>query len=178
MRKLIWNGLVLGGLIVGCAHDKAKQEPVEPDVAAESPSGGDVKPIPSGPPEEEAAKPSEVLPLVVMPNPQPKDAINIEGAKVQGNVLALNVSHGGGCAEHTYTLGWDGQFQKGANGTPVANLVLIHDANGDRCKAMKFAELGFDLSPVSERLTALTGKTGGQAVLSLPGLSIPVQYDF
>ncbi|MCE9667835.1 hypothetical protein LY474_08435 [Myxococcus stipitatus] len=177
MRKLIWNGLVLGGLVVGCAHGASKQEPAEPDVAADALPPGDIV-VPPSSSEEAAKSPAEALPLVVMPNPQPKDPINIEGAKVQGNVLSLSVSHGGGCAEHSYTLGWDGQFQKDASGAPVADLVLIHDANGDRCKAMKFAELGFDLTPISERLATLSGKSGGRAVLSLPGLSLPVEYDF
>lgn len=174
MRKLMWSGLVLSGLLAGCANAPGKQNPGEPQVeqdvaaapGAEAPSPG------------EAVKPAEALPLQVKANPQPQDPINIEGAKVNGDVLTLNVSHGGGCAEHTYTLAWDGTFQKSASAAPVANLVMIHNANGDRCKAMKFAELRYDLSPISKTWSAQASKGSGTVELALPGLSAPVSYSF
>ncbi|MFY2559274.1 hypothetical protein ACN469_16695 [Corallococcus terminator] len=174
MRKLMWSGLVLSGLLVGCASAPAKQDATEPQVEQDVAVSPDAEaPLPG-----EAVKPAEALPLQVKANPQPQDAINIEGAKVAGNILTLNVSHGGGCAEHTYTLAWDGTFQKTASAAPVANLVMIHNANGDRCKAMKFAELRYDLSPISQTWAAQASKGSGTVELALPGLSAPVSYSF
>ncbi|NTX12298.1 hypothetical protein HUA76_15985 [Myxococcus sp. CA056] len=176
MRKLVWSGLVLSGLLVGCASAPAKQDPAEPQVEQDAAASPDAEAADPSPGEE--AKPAEALPILVRANPQPKDPINIEGARVDGNILTLNVSHGGGCAEHSYTLAWDGTFQQKSGAAPVANLVMIHDANGDRCKAMKFAELRYDLSTVSQTWAAQPGKDSGTVELALPGLSAPVSYSF
>ncbi|SET37518.1 hypothetical protein SAMN05443572_10258 [Myxococcus fulvus] len=175
MRKLMWSGLVLSGLLIGCASTPTRQEPAEPTV----PQDAVAVPETETPAEEGAssANRTDATPLVVKADPEPQDPINIENAKVEGNVLTLNVAHGGGCAEHTYELAWDGQLQSKAGATPVANLVLIHDGHGDRCKAMKFAELRFDVSAISQAQSG-QGSARGTVDLSLLGVSAPVPYSF
>lgn len=163
MRRLMWSALVVSGLLAACTHAPAKDEPAEPsadtEVAAEQ-------------------KPSDGQALLVQANPQPQDPISIESGRVEGNTLVLNVSHGGGCAEHTYALAWDGTFQTNAASEPVANLVVVHNANGDRCKAIKFAEPRFDLSSLSQAFAAKSGKRAGSVELVVQGLASPVRYTF
>ncbi|MFP2927686.1 hypothetical protein ACLESO_21315 [Pyxidicoccus sp. 3LG] len=170
MRRLIWSGAVLFGLVTGCASSPEKAP--EPEVAQpESQPGG----APEATTAQEGKSP--IQQIVVTPNPQPKDAIRIEGIRASGGVLDLSVQHGGGCAEHTYTLAWDGELQQGQDGTPVANLVLVHDANGDRCKALLMATPRFDLAPISQRFGEKFSKATGAVDLALPGQAT-VRYAF
>ncbi|MCP3140455.1 hypothetical protein [Pyxidicoccus xibeiensis] len=170
MRRLIWSGAVLFGLVSGCASTPEKAP--EPEVAQPEFKPGE---SPKNTTSQEGKAP--VQQLAVTPNPQPKDALNIEGFRAFRGVLDVSVSHGGGCAEHTYTLAWDGELQEGKDGTPVANLVLVHDANGDRCKAIKFATPRFDLAPIAQRFNEKYGKTSGAVDLALEGQAT-VRYEF
>ena len=181
MRRFIWSGAVLFGLVTGCVSTPEKAP--EPEVAqpAESQSGESSRPdsqLGETPPQatpEEGKEPLQQL--VVTPNPEPKDAISIEGARASAGVLELNVRHGGGCAEHTYTLAWNGELQQGASGTPVANLVLVHDGHGDRCKALVMATPRFDLAPISKRFSEKFARPTGTVDLALPDQA-PLRYEF
>ncbi|WP_426753854.1 hypothetical protein [Myxococcus sp. Y35] len=198
MRKLVWSGVMLCGLLVGCASrqevgEATAEAPPASSGAAPAPAGESQAPAESQtqgdsqasgapqavaiPPVAEGEAQAPALPLEVTANPEPKDAISIMSARVEGNVLELLVTHGGGCAEHTYTLAWDGTLQQGADGTPVANLVLVHDGNNDRCKALLRKRPRFDLSPISQRFGAQFGKASGAVNLALPDQA-PVHYAF
>lgn len=186
MRKLIWSGVMLCGLLAGCASRQdmgtAALEPTPAEAEAEA-SAGAPAPAPEDTqaeettPDEDGEAKAAVLPLVVTPKPEPKDLINIRSAKVDGGILTLNVMHGGGCTEHTYSLAWDGKLQQGADGTPVANLVLVHDGNGDMCKALLRARPRFDVSSIQQRFGAQFGKASGTVSLSLSDQAT-VRYDF
>ncbi|WP_158620158.1 hypothetical protein, partial [Corallococcus sicarius] len=105
------------------------------------------------PPAAEAGEGPEaevVLPLEVTETPAPRDLIAVESLSVKGNILKLSVRHGGGCREHRYGLAWDGRFTKTAGGEPRAELTVLHDANNDRCKALVYKDLSFDLSTLRE----------------------------
>ncbi|MCP3057769.1 hypothetical protein LXT21_03150 [Myxococcus sp. K38C18041901] len=166
---------MLSGLLIGCASTPTRQEPVEPTVEQDVA----INPEAETPAAEGASSANRTgaTPLMVKADPRPQDPINIESAKIEGNVLTLNVAHGGGCAEHTYELAWDGNLQSKAGATPVANLVLIHDGHGDRCKAMKFAELRFDVSAIAKEQSGQSN-AHGTVDLALLGVSAPVSYSF
>lgn len=138
--------------------------PAEPPPAEAEASAEATAPAPEDtqateiPPAEEGEARAAVQPLVVTPNPEPKDPINVRSAKVDGGILTLAVMHGGGCAEHTYSLAWDGNLQQGADGTPVANLVLVHDGNNDRCKAL----LRAILASTCPRFRSASGRSSGR----------------
>ncbi|AKQ64668.1 putative lipoprotein [Myxococcus hansupus] len=191
---------MLCGLLVGCAsRQDTGPAPMEApsasagdaQVSGEAPSSdaqapveappAEAKPVESAseeaPPTKDDTSPGALLPLVVTKSPEQKDSIGIYSMRVEGPVLTLGVSHGGGCAEHTYSLEWDGMLQQGVDGTPVANLVLVHDAHGDRCKAMLRARPRFDLSSVSKRFGAQFGKASGAVNLVIQDQA-PVRYVF
>lgn len=84
------------------------------------------------------------LPAGEMP---PSDQTFPVASAIDGNLLTLEVWHGGGCEEHDYALcfqGWDESY-------PVqVGLYLIHDAHGDECAALLQPSLRFDLSPLAD----------------------------
>jgi hypothetical protein len=63
------------------------------------------------------------------------------------------------------------------DGTPVANLVLVHDGNGDNCEALVMATPRFDLTPIAQRFRETSGKTTGAVDLALQGQPT-VRYAF
>lgn len=167
MRKLGRSGFVLCGLLaVGCTSKAVREAPVETGAEAAQ-SGEEVVESGKYTTSEEGKAP--VQSLVVTANPRPKDLIRIEGFRIFRGVLDVSVSHGGGCKEHTYTLAWDGTFQQGTDGTPVANLVLVHDAHEDSCKALKYATPRFGLAPIAQAFQQEFGKSTGAVDLVLQG---------
>lgn len=171
MRKLISGGLMLCGLLAGCASTQEKPAEPAPAESAPAESAPYVPEFkkgesPKNTTSEEGKAP--VQQIVVTENPQPKDPLNIEGTRILRGVLDVSVAHGGGCRDHTYTLAWNGEFQQGVDGTPVANLVLVHDANGDNCKGIKYATPRFDLSTLRQRYAEKFGKASGTLDVALP----------
>lgn len=167
MRKLGWSGFVLLGLLAGCAGKGARKEP-EPEVEQLKPeSEEEAEEAVKNSTDEEGKAP--VQPLVITAAPEAKDPIRIEAMRILRGVLDVSVSYGGGCKEHTYKLAWDGSFQQGTDGTPVANLTLVHDAHDDACKAIKFATPRFDLAPIRDAFHQKYSSANGKVDLALPG---------
>lgn len=178
MRKLIWTGVVLCGLLGGCASTPEKTEAPAPSPPEETaPAQPEFKPgeSPKNTTSEEGKAP--IQQIVIGQKPEPKDAFNVEGFRAFRDVMDVSVTHGGGCKVHTYTLFWDGEFQAGVDGTPVANLVLVHDGNQDHCKAMVMATPRFDLKPLAQRFRETSGKSTGAVDLALQGQPT-VRYAF
>ncbi|RKG94844.1 hypothetical protein D7X32_40920 [Corallococcus carmarthensis] len=167
-------------MLLGCAGSNAarKDEAQEPVPAAEQ----EAPPTPVTPPEKKAPSPAAeaegqepaiVMPLEVTETPAPRDPLFIESQSVKGNVLTLHVRHGGGCKEHRYGLAWDGRFTKTAAGEPRAELTLIHDSNSDRCKALVYKDLAFDLSTLKQEWSEKGH--GDHATLHLDFNGVPEQ---
>lgn len=74
------------------------------------------------------------------------DAYNIEQVELVGNSLAFTVSYSGGCEDHAFSLLNDGSIMKSM--PPQTNLVLKHEANGDKCRSMITEQLIFNLEPL------------------------------
>jgi hypothetical protein len=111
------------------------------------------------------------------------DPYQIQEAKVEGDTLRVTVSHGGGCRKHEYGFvvysGW-------MESHPVqVRAVILHNANGDNCKALLRNELRFDLSPLRAAYTQSYGSGSGTIIINLanpaatngPGLT-SVTYTF
>ena len=65
---------------------------------------------------------------------------------INGDTVWLEVSYGGGCADHDFVLAWDGLFLESF---PVqTRLELFHNPNGDMCDAWITEQLRFSLVPL------------------------------
>lgn len=84
--------------------------------------------------------------IVVKPNERHEcdsDPVEITDVWIEGNVIALEVSYGGGCANHEFKLLADAAIAESE--PPQGFLTLCHNANGDKCKAIVHETLRFDL---------------------------------
>lgn len=95
----------------------------------------------------------------------------INTAAIEGRYLHLNISRGGGCGPHDFTLVWPESF--GASDPPVTTLVLEHDGHGDLCAALITQDLYFDLTTLDDLLAA-GGAT--RALINLQGYTGPLMY--
>ena len=79
----------------------------------------------------------------------PVDGLAYGFREFDGELLTVDVFHGGGCAPHDYSVCyWPMPVLLDAPGVNV-NLILLHDAHGDSCEAAINRTLRFDLSPLS-----------------------------
>ena len=75
------------------------------------------------------------------------DPFTIQAIKRSLTQVELEVQYGGGCEEHDFQLVWDGEF-KTEDGRKLANVALLHDANGDQCEALITQNLTFNFSEI------------------------------
>ena len=94
--------------------------------------------------------------------------------EISGSKLTLQVRHGGGCAEHRWSLAAGGEAVDG-----VLPVNLVHDDGGDRCRALKIYPVtldiggqGLDLCGVSALELAVAedhqGAAGGRYSITVP----------
>lgn len=94
-----------------------------------------------------------------------RDPADLHAVRVDGNRLEIDISHGGGCQEHTFALVHDGVF---AESYPVqTGLTLLHDAHGDACRALIHRTLTFDLAPLRATYQAAYGDGPGVMIVYL-----------
>jgi len=88
----------------------------------------------------------------VCPDPNDGDPLTVESAEMNGDVLTVEVTYGGGCADHSITACW---INTGCatSDPPQTGLALVHDAGGDSCKALVSETLTYDLSPMRDCAT-------------------------
>jgi hypothetical protein len=75
--------------------------------------------------------------------PENNHDFTVESAKMDGHILILEVSYGGGCEDHKFELYTDKVFMKSV--PPKLVVFLKHDNGRDRCRAIKFETLQFDM---------------------------------
>lgn len=87
-----------------------------------------------------------VNPLQIDPNYVQQDAtdpFNIDSIYVNKDSLIVEVSYGGGCEVHEFSLKSNGAYLKSK---PVQlNLALEHKSNNDMCRALLYKRLAFDI---------------------------------
>ncbi len=177
MRTSFWSGVVLSALL-GCAGSSTSTTgDTRPAPQVESPADKPVE-SPAGEPQAPPAAAPTASPLRVTASPAPKDDIAIKSLEVQGDTLVARVMHSGGCKQHTYDLLWNGTFQKSAEGTNQAELVLAHDANGDSCEALLNRTASFDLTPLKRQWREHYQFEHGTVELRLAGSQVTARYAF
>lgn len=78
------------------------------------------------------------------------DSFQINHGSIVGNVLTLNVTIIGGCKQHSFKL-----FSTHAihySNPPQADVILMHNANGDSCTSSIVESLMFDLNPLEKNI--------------------------
>ena len=148
--------------------------------------GGDGAPAPSAPDAPVAVTPNDVAPrsprsgpVVVSDGPGDwgVDHFVLNAGSIREDVLTLNLSYGGGCATHAFTLIAAETFMES---WPVQLAVSVaHRAHGDPCQAWLTEDYDFDLTVIRDRYRQTYGQGPAQIVLVLAGLPDgPLVYSF
>lgn len=61
------------------------------------------------------------------------DDYKINYVKREGDFIQINLSYSGGCKNHVFEVLWDGKVY--TDDPCHMNLIMLHDGNGDNCKA-------------------------------------------
>ncbi len=80
------------------------------------------------------------------------DSLTVEAAEAHGSTLLVQYSHGGGCETHEYAVCFVDRVL--ASDPPQFELRILHNANGDTCRAFKEEVLSVEL-PREFRVTGL-----------------------
>lgn len=104
--------------------------------------------------------------IIIAENFDVKDNFDLNKVWLEGSTLHLSVSYGGVCGEHTfalyiYTYGFILESYP-----PQMDIVLVHDSQGDICKAYITEDLKFDISPITE---IYKGDSGDLLILRVRG---------
>ncbi|MFK7787956.1 MAG: hypothetical protein AB8C95_00500 [Phycisphaeraceae bacterium] len=76
------------------------------------------------------------------------DAFTMGAVTIEGDVLKIKVTYGGGAKEHDFTLYWNQIVARSYPGKTTINLK--HDANGDNAEALLTETLEFDLTAINK----------------------------
>jgi len=95
----------------------------------------------------------------------------IQSRSVDGDVLTIVLTHGGGCAPHDFRLCYEPELLE-TNPVQV-NLRLDHDAHGDVCERIDRKVLEFDLQSLRDHYRA-ANPNGDTVVLNL---GEPITYE-
>ncbi|MHA2232590.1 MAG: hypothetical protein ACXAB4_08855 [Candidatus Hodarchaeales archaeon] len=110
----------------------------------------------------------------------PRDPYTINRAKIDNDILHVEVSFGGGCKAHNFTLIVLSGF--GESLPVAANALLSHDGNNDLCEAWLTKELRFDLSSLKEEWQhTYEQESGAIRILLNPAEDLPfleILYEF
>lgn len=106
----------------------------------------------------------------------PKDPLTIASALIEGDLLVVEVSYGGGCETHDIGLCWDGSF---AESDPVQIWVdLSHDAHADPCDAIVQEQRTLDLEPEKLAWQQSYQSQHGTILIHLDGWDDALEYTF
>lgn len=99
------------------------------------------------------------------------DPMTITGSSISGNTLTMEVTYSGGCAEHDFKLVGSEMISKSL--PPIRAVRLVHNANGDNCRAVVTEILKFDITDL-----AYQQKKGSQIMLNIEGVAEPLKYTY
>ena len=78
--------------------------------------------------------------------PESNDAFTVDKASIEGDLLTLYVTYGGGCKTHEFKAYASDVYMKSM--PPKLGITVEHNANQDLCKALVSDTVVFDLSTV------------------------------
>jgi len=89
------------------------------------------------------------------------DMFDLQTITINNDTLRMDVRYGGGCEQHDFTLAIDNSFKN----TSAISTYIVHNANGDSCKAVIHKTLFFTLGSLRKEYERVTGKTSGELKL-------------
>ena len=93
------------------------------------------------------------------------DEYTLNTAVIEGDTLRVNVSYGGGCEKHHFTLIASEPFLESF---PIqCQVSLAHHANGDACEAWLTEDYHFDLTPIRTLYQKAHQQKAGSIILRL-----------
>ena len=96
------------------------------------------------------------------------DDYKLESATLVEDTLTINVSYGGGCEDHQFTLIASDTFMES---DPVQlGVSIVHNANRDFCQRWVEEEYHFDLTPIKTMYQQAYQQDAGTIVLNLANL--------
>lgn len=106
----------------------------------------------------------------------PSDPVTIGSVSFDGDTIVIDVSFGGGCAEHRLQLLAETTWMES---WPVQiHARVAHDANDDPCDAVLQGTLRFDLGPLKRMYQASYQTVSGKIALRLAGATSAPVYEF
>lgn len=75
------------------------------------------------------------------------DPFQLEDFSVKNDSAYFTVSYGGGCKEHYFQIIWSEKYYK--TNPPETGILIIHNANGDDCKALITEKFAFNISELT-----------------------------
>ncbi len=103
--------------------------------------------------------PAVLLPAAGICDTTPLDNVSISDAWLDGDELHATLTYSGGCGDHDFDPCWNGMWLK--SDPMQVDLAIVHNANGDMCKALLTEEHVFDVSTIAaDTLGAWPGEDG------------------
>ena len=103
------------------------------------------------------------------------DPFTIADARIDGDVLHLDVTASGGCAEHRFM----GCHRPVVPEEPIQfNISIGHDSNDDVCEGIVMQEISFDLTILRDIYRMFINAQEGQVSLFISAYATPLVYRF
>ncbi|HLU87058.1 MAG TPA: hypothetical protein VKZ44_04830 [Taishania sp.] len=97
--------------------------------------------------------------------------VSIDTVEIRGNIMYIDVTYGGGCAEHEFEL--IGSLAVAKSMPPIRAIQLVHKANGDKCRALKQVKLEINIEDI-----AYMQEPGSEIYFTLEGWNDRIYYKY
>lgn len=105
----------------------------------------------------------------------PRDPVSINNVKLVENNLFMNISYGGGCEEHEFTLIATTFMES----EPVqVNIILSHEDNDDPCDMWINENHSYNLLPLKKSWQLSYQAKSGSIVMNIEGWNESIIYQF
>ncbi len=101
----------------------------------------------------------------------PSDPITIDTIEIRRNIMYIDVTYSGGCEEHDFKVIGSNAIAKSM--PAIRSVQLIHNANGDSCRALKKVKLEVYIEDLAEQQVA-----GSKIYLTVDGWKGKLLYEF
>ena len=117
-------------------------------------------------------KPQDMtITAVIGEKPKTSDPFTISSVSVDGNIMTVEVTYGGGCKDHSFQMIGSSTIAKSM--PAIRSIQLSHVSNGDECKKMLIQKLKIDISALAYKQTS-----GSEIYLALEGWTEKIKYAY